>query len=158
MKRRPKKPKAHRSAGVELAESDAAGRRLTTEQTAAREQHVIPGAEQISSAEVVRRRALAPLKPKAEQQPANHGLFSDESKQIDFIDQPMVSAQVETTASVSFMITQHQKEQLRGLGYTEEQILEMKPEDAHAILKDRSTTGQMNRLKVYIQRNANGTK
>jgi hypothetical protein len=66
---------------------------------------------------------------------------SDESRQIDFIDQPMVSAQAETTASVSFMITQHQKEQLRDLGYTAQQIRKLKPEDAHAILKDRTTTG-----------------
>jgi hypothetical protein len=139
VKRRPKKLKAHRSARVELAEPDATGRRLRTEQTAAGEQHVVAGAEHISPAEVVRRRALAPLTPKAKQQPADHGPFSDESKQIDFIDQPMVSAQADMTASVSFMITQHQKEQLRDLGYTGQQIRKMKPEDAHAILKDRTT-------------------
>jgi hypothetical protein len=35
------------------------------------------------------------------------------------------------------MITQHQKEELRGLGYAEEWIREMKPETAHTILKKR---------------------
>jgi hypothetical protein len=34
------------------------------------------------------------------------------------------------------MITQQQKEKLRGLGYSEERIREMKPEDAQAILKE----------------------
>ena len=37
---------------------------------------------------------------------------------------------------MSFMITQQQKETLRGLGYSEERIWKMKPEDAHAILKE----------------------
>jgi hypothetical protein len=62
---------------------------------------------------------------------------SDESKQIDFIDDPVASPQVESTrAGVSFMITQQQKETLRGLRYSEERIWKMKPEDAHTILKE----------------------
>jgi hypothetical protein len=137
MKRRPKKPKALRPPRVKRANPDATGRRPRTEQNTAGEQHVIPGAERIPSAEVAKRRAAELLKPKAKQNPANRGLFSDESKQIDFIDEPVASPQVEsTTASVSFMITQQQKERLRGLGYTEERISKMKPEDAHAILKE----------------------
>ena len=109
----------------------------TTENTRAGEQHVIPGAEKISGAEVAKRKAGQPLKPQIAQKPADHGLFSDASKQIDFIDEPVASPQVESTrASISFMITQQQKERLRGLGYSEEQIWKMKPEEAHAILKE----------------------
>jgi hypothetical protein len=108
-----------------------------TEGTSAGEQHVIAGADKISGAEVAKRKAGQPLKPQVAQKPADHGLFSDESKQIDFIDEPVASPQVEsTTASVSFMITQQQKERLRGLGYSEERIWKIKPEDAHAILKE----------------------
>ena len=111
--------------------------RTKTESTSAGEQHVIPGAEKISGAEVAKRKAGQPLKPQVAQKPADHGLFSDESKQIDFIDEPVASPQVESTrASMSFMITQQQRETLRGLGYSEERIWKMKPEDAHAILKE----------------------
>jgi hypothetical protein len=96
--------------------------RTKTENTTAGEQHVI-GAEKISGAEVAKRKARQPLKPQVAQKPADHDLFSDESKQIDFIDDPVASPQVESTgASVSFMITQQQKETLRGLGYSEERI------------------------------------
>jgi hypothetical protein len=81
--------------------------------------------------------AAGPLKPEVKQKSVDHGLFWDEGKEIDLVDQAAVSPQVEsTTASVSFMITQQQKEKLRGLGYSEERIREMKPEDAHAILKE----------------------
>jgi hypothetical protein len=108
-----------------------------SEGTSAGEQHVIPGAEKISGAEVAKRKARQPLKPQVAQKPADHGLFSDESKQIDFINDPAASPQVKSTrAGVSFMITQQQKETLRGLGYSEERIWKMKPEDAHAILKE----------------------
>ena len=37
-------------------------------------------------------------------------------------------------ASVSLMITQQQKDTLRELGYTDDQIRDMKPEDAHRVL------------------------
>jgi hypothetical protein len=57
------------------------------ERTGVGEQHVIPGAERISDAELAKRRAEQPLKPKAKQKPAEEGLFSDESKQTDLIDQ-----------------------------------------------------------------------
>ena len=56
-----------------------------TEGTGAGKQHVIPGAEKISGAEVAKQQAGQPLKPQVAQKPADHGLFSDESKQIDFI-------------------------------------------------------------------------
>src|SRR5271166_2076152 len=111
--------------------------KIKTENTSAGEQHVIPGAEKASDAEVAKRKAGQPLKPQVAQKPADHGRFSDESKQIDFIDEPVASPQVESTrASMSFMITQQQKETLRGLGYSEERIWKMTPEDAHAILKE----------------------
>jgi hypothetical protein len=91
--------------------------RTKTESTCAGEQHVIPGAEKLSAAEVANRKACQPLKPQVAQIPADHGLFSDESKQTDFIDDPVASPQVQSTrAGVSFMITQQQKETLRGLG------------------------------------------
>ncbi len=44
----------------------------------------------------------------------------------------------EPEAGVSFMITQAQKAALRELGYTEEQIREMRPEEAHRILEHRA--------------------
>jgi hypothetical protein len=45
----------------------------------------MPGAERISDAELARR-AEQPLKSKAEQKPADEGLFSDQSKQADLFD------------------------------------------------------------------------
>jgi len=56
------------------------------ERTAAGEQHVIAGAERISQAELAKRRANQPLKPKAKQKPADEGLFSDDSKQATLFD------------------------------------------------------------------------
>lgn len=50
-------------------------------------QGVMPGAERISDAELAKRRAEHPLKPKAKQKPADEGLFSDDSKQADLVDQ-----------------------------------------------------------------------
>jgi hypothetical protein len=41
-----------------------------TENTSAGEQHVIPGAEKVSDAEVAKRKAAEPLKPKVGQKPA----------------------------------------------------------------------------------------
>ena len=40
----------------------------------------------------------------------------------------------ETETGISFIITKVQKAELRQRGYTEEQIREMKPEDAHRAL------------------------
>jgi len=44
-------------------------------------QLVLPGAERISLADVAKRRALAPLKPKTVQRPCDAGLFSDSANQ-----------------------------------------------------------------------------
>ena len=90
-----------------------------TEGTSASEQHVIAGADKISGAEVAKRKAGQPLKPQVAQKPADHGLFSDESKQIDFIDEPVASPQVESTTASG-----------------EERIWKIKQEYAHAILKE----------------------
>ena len=58
--------------------------------TGAGEQHVMPGAERISDAELAKRRAEQPLKSKAEQKPADEGLFSDQSKHADLFDPAIV--------------------------------------------------------------------
>jgi hypothetical protein len=50
-------------------------------------QLVLPGAERISSAALAKRRANERLKPKVAQKPADQGLFSDESKQLDLVEQ-----------------------------------------------------------------------
>ena len=74
----------------DLTESDQSGQSPPTEpkpeRTAAGEQRVLPGAERISYAELARRRAEQPLEPKARQKPpADQGLFSYESSQIDLV-------------------------------------------------------------------------
>ena len=56
------------------------------ESTSAGEQHVIPGAEKISDAEVAKRKAAEPLKPKVGQKPADEGLFGDWAYQTDLVD------------------------------------------------------------------------
>jgi hypothetical protein len=60
--------------------------RTKTESTCAGEQHVIPGAEKVSDAEVAKRKAGEPLKPKVRQKPADEGLFGDEANQTDLVD------------------------------------------------------------------------
>lgn len=44
-------------------------------------QAVLPGAERVTDAAIVRRRADAPLKPKTSQRPCDAGLFSDTHNQ-----------------------------------------------------------------------------
>jgi len=56
------------------------------ESTSTGEQHVIPGAEKISDAEVAKRKAAEPLKPKVGQKPADEGLFGDLAYQTDLVD------------------------------------------------------------------------
>ena len=56
------------------------------ESTSAGEQHVIPGAEKISGAEVAKRKAGQPLKPQVAQKPADEGLFGDAANQTDLVD------------------------------------------------------------------------
>jgi hypothetical protein len=56
------------------------------ESTSAGEQHVIPGAEKISDAEVAKRKAAEPMKPKVGQKPADEDLFGDLAYQTDLVD------------------------------------------------------------------------
>lgn len=55
------------------------------------------------------------------------GLYSPFAKSIEkrAKDEP---------AGISFMITQQEKAKLRGLGYSDEEIRHMKPEEAHRAL------------------------
>jgi hypothetical protein len=48
--------------------------------------------------------------------------------------EPSKTAHQKTESGISFIITRDQKAGLRRLGYTEEQIREMRPEDAHRAL------------------------
>ena len=48
--------------------------------------------------------------------------------------EPSMEADKGAEAGMSFFITKAQKAELRRLGYTDEQIREMKPEDAHRAL------------------------
>ena len=48
--------------------------------------------------------------------------------------EPSMEAHKEGETGMSFFITKAQKAELRRLGYSEEQIREMKPEDAHRAL------------------------
>ncbi len=62
--------------------------RTKTESTSAGEQHVIPGAEKVSYsyAELAKRKAKEPLKPKVGQKPADEGLFGHGANQTDLVD------------------------------------------------------------------------
>jgi hypothetical protein len=60
--------------------------RTKTESTSAGEQHVILGAEKVSDAEVAKRKAGEPLKPRVGQKPADEGLFGDWANQTDLVD------------------------------------------------------------------------
>jgi hypothetical protein len=57
-----------------------------TESTTAGEQHVIPGAEKVSDAEIAKRKAKEPLRPKVGQKPADEGLFGGRAYPIDLVD------------------------------------------------------------------------
>ena len=50
------------------------------------DQHVIPGAERISDAELAKRKAVEALKAKVNQKPTDEGLFGDEANQTDLVD------------------------------------------------------------------------
>ena len=69
--------------GPELPKAPA----LTVEQTPAGAQTVLPGAERIGVGEQAQRAADQPLRAGAPQKEAG-GLFGDESKQLDLMDQP----------------------------------------------------------------------
>lgn len=75
------------AAAERAARSEAERQSGVTERTTAGEQHVLPGTERISDAELAKRRSEQSLKPKVAQRPADEGLFSDENKQRDLVDQ-----------------------------------------------------------------------
>ena len=62
--------------------------RTKPESTSAGEQHVIPGAEKVSDAEVAKRKAGEPLKPRVAQKPADEGLFGDGTDLVDLAAKP----------------------------------------------------------------------
>ena len=82
----PKTEHRPKTAGTILMAQRSNPSRTKTESTNAGEQHVIPGAEKISDAEVAKRKAREPLKPKVGQKPADEGLFGDEANQTDLVD------------------------------------------------------------------------
>lgn len=57
------------------------------EQTPIGEQGIIPGAEAITPSALARKLASEPLRAKANQLPADVGLFSDDHLQLDLIEQ-----------------------------------------------------------------------
>jgi hypothetical protein len=57
-----------------------------TESTRAGEQHVVPGAEKITDAELAKRKASELLKAKINQKPADEALFGEGASQTDLID------------------------------------------------------------------------
>ncbi len=65
---------------------------VTSEKTAAGEQTVVPGAEQISQAEQAQRKSDEKLKAKTEQKPMESGLFGDERNQTDIFDKPKLDS------------------------------------------------------------------
>lgn len=88
--RTPSGPDANREAvPVRGAAQEGGGERLasTPERGAdGKPQTVLPGAERITDAELAKRKAAEPLKPKAAQQQADEGLFGDTAAQTDLVD------------------------------------------------------------------------
>lgn len=60
-----------------------AGVKPATEKTKAGDQFVFPGGERISMAELLRRRAAEPMRPRLEQRAADMGLFGDSAQQAE---------------------------------------------------------------------------
>ena len=59
---------------------------------------------------------------------------SDIEDHVERVIEASMEPHKETETGISFIITKAQKAELRERGYTEEQIREMKPEDAHRAL------------------------
>jgi hypothetical protein len=58
----------------------------------------------------------------------------DPEDHVESVFEGSMTPHKETATGISFIITKAQKTELRQRGYTEEQIREMKPEDAHRAL------------------------
>lgn len=70
-----------------------------TERTKAGEQHIIPGGERISSAELARRRAAEPMRPKKVQDAIDFGLFGDSPRQTDLVETARAASPEERAAA-----------------------------------------------------------
>lgn len=73
--------------GQQQAAAESADAGVTTEQTEAGEQTVLPGAEKATDADLAQKKADEPLKPDVAQKPADEGLFGDERNQGDLLDE-----------------------------------------------------------------------
>jgi hypothetical protein len=65
---------------------------------------------------------------------ADRAVSSDIGDHAQRVFETSMTGPKEAGTGVSFIITQAQKDELRQHGYTDEQIREMKPEDAHRAL------------------------
>ena len=75
--------------------------------------------------------AAGPVKDAVARATEDASIFED----LTTIGEPLPeSASPAANAGVSLMITRRQKADLRGRGYTDEQIRDMKPEEAHRVL------------------------
>jgi hypothetical protein len=63
----------------------------------------------------------------------------------------------ETTASVPFMITAAMKDELKQRGFTDDDVFDMKPEHAHAIIADPNRNADTERFKVVGEIGKNDT-
>lgn len=64
-------------------------------------QLVIPGAEQRPSADLAKRRAAEPLKPRVAQKPLEHGLFGEEKNQTELFEAPGTPAKSSSVAGAT---------------------------------------------------------
>jgi hypothetical protein len=78
--------------------------------------------------------AIQALKHLMTPSPAASSALEGKAEDDGANDPPADDQRASSSASVSLMITQKQKAALRERGFTEEQIREMKPEEAHRTL------------------------
>ena len=79
------------------------------------EQFVFPGTERITAAELAKRRAAEPLRPKAAQRPLEEGLFGDTSKQADLVDQAAAAGKAGWSGDAAERVL-HQDGQVTNIG------------------------------------------
>jgi N12 class adenine-specific DNA methylase len=80
-----------------------------TEKTRAGDQFVFPGGERISSAELARRRAAEPLKPRAVQKATDFGLFGETAPQGDLLAPKKKSGEVSSFSDIRALLEQYQQ-------------------------------------------------
>ncbi len=71
------------------------------------QQHVIPGGERISSAELARRRAAEPMRPKKVQDAIDFGLFGDSARQTDLVEASRAASPEERAAADAAGLGEH---------------------------------------------------